>query len=201
MRRKCKVFSTRIGAATQVAPIHIIIDEISKSQISAKNKHNNTTTQHFIIKYIKNAFVIMYIRLNFNYIFKLFISVAFCCFCCVCVVFMLCFTPICCVLNPIFGICSLLGETLKKRLQKSKHNKIHDFSAKHNRILAKHNARNKKSKISKPLSINGFTILQAYSILIIACCCCVVFKNTTNRKNTSIAIIDLNINFDKIKSR
>ena len=175
MRRECKKVSILLGAATQVAPNDIKIVEFPKSQISAKNKHNNTTSQHFIIKYIKNDIVAMYIKLNLNYIFKSYIFVAFCYICCVYVVFMLCFTTICCVLTSVFNVFSSPARDIKEWAQKSKHNKNHDFSAKHNRILAKHNAHNKKSKISKPLSINGFAILQAYSILIIACCCCVVF--------------------------
>ena len=143
MRRECKKVSILLGAATQVAPNKIKIVEFPKSQISAKNKHNNTTSQHFIIKYIKNDIVAMYIKLNLNYIFKSYIFVAFCYICCVYVVFMLCFAPICCVLTSVFNVFSSSTRDIKEGAQKSKHNKNHVFSE----TQHKHNKMRKKLKV------------------------------------------------------
>lgn len=101
MRADCQYLIPKCGATVMAAPFCLLQGDIVKTQIFAKNEHNNTTTQHFNEKCMEYDMILMSIKLVFTYIYHYTTIVVFCCvllcllcFCCVCVVFcpdLLCF--------------------------------------------------------------------------------------------------------------
>ena len=73
-------------------------DDFPKNEILTKNEHNNTTTQHFNVSSMKDNIVLNVNKLIFTYLLLFQFGVVFFIPCCIYVVFVLCFTPICCVL-------------------------------------------------------------------------------------------------------
>ncbi len=107
----CKDLVLLFGAATMVAPFAFFgvrrqtgRGEFQKTQISAKMKPNNPTTQHFDEKNMEEGLCFKSILLKFKHLLNDVRFVGFVGKCWVCVGFMLGFAPFCWVLNVKFEI-------------------------------------------------------------------------------------------------
>lgn len=124
MRADCQYLIPKCGATVMAAPFCLLQGDIVKTQIFAKNEHNNTTTQHFNEKCMEYDMILTSIKLVFTYIYHYTTIVVFCCVCCVSVVFVLCFAPICCVLTFVYSSLPAIGRDIKQACKNSKHNNM-----------------------------------------------------------------------------